>query len=224
MTVRAAPVGRLPVRANARSTYVDREQDDERGRDLERRAEHAVEAEILVRDDVVEVFRRHMERTGHEIAEVRVEHRDYPDHRQMPAGRTTSCLEHEHDRDDAEREVGWRRRREPVDDLIEIQEDVPGDGHARDAERKIEQGHALPVALERRVPEEREHEHGGQEEHRVDLRRGDGLAEDVDARHEDDAGERDLRAGDRVVQGEERGRDRDHRRGPAPHPGQRPGA
>jgi hypothetical protein len=60
---------------------VDREQDDESGRDQQRLPQHSLGAEVLVRDDVIEILWRAAEWTGHEIREVRVRDRDEPEQR-----------------------------------------------------------------------------------------------------------------------------------------------
>src|SRR5207245_5166784 len=142
--------------------------------------------------------------------------------REVPADRSAPRLEHGEDRDHAEHEVRRRGAVHVVDDLVEEEEDIRRDRDRGDDERNIDEADALQETRVRGVEDEGEHEDRGEEEHHVDLRRRDRLAEEPEGRDEDDVRERDLRAGGRVVEREQRGGDRQDRDGPGPCARERP--
>src|SRR5207245_3302624 len=142
--------------------------------------------------------------------------------REVPADRSAPRLEHGEDRDHAEHEVRRRGAVHVVDDLVEEEEDVRRDRDRGDDERNIDEADALQETRVGGRECEGEHEDRGEEEHHVDLRRRDRLAEEPEGRDEEDVRERDLRAGGRVVEREQRGGDRQDRDGAGPCARERP--
>src|SRR5439155_3422914 len=201
---------------------VDREEDHERRGDEQRLSDHALDAEVLIADDVVEILGWATERTGHEVREVRVRDRDEAEGGEMPADGAPRRLEHEEDRRHAEGEIERRRAVRAIDDVLEIHEHVRRDRDRRERERDVRDGDALQPATVRGI--EKDHEDGSraEEQHHVDLLGGDRLAEDVERRHEHEVGEGDLRARGGVVQREERDRHREARDEAIPEARERP--
>ena len=181
--VLAAHRGEAPVEeelAGARllqERAVDREQDDERARDVDRGAEDPLERlveESRQARDVVAAVRplagqpRPGERVGDESAD---------DAGHDPSGRAAAGLEHEHDERDAEERVRGARHHVAVPDVVTAREEV---GDRREAEHRADD---VPpheaVAIARGDREQQEHEH----QHEADVHRAQHLRRhDVDGR------------------------------------------
>jgi hypothetical protein len=131
-SARSSDGGHRPVDEEAAGAAVledrteDREQDDVRGGDVQRHAEHALERHVDGADDA----RRRVAAVGdqrqpdriEERAVVRVDEKDHRDEWQHPSGGAPRCFEDGEDRHDPHREIdrGWRRR--AVDEGLDVRE------------------------------------------------------------------------------------------------------
>ena len=184
-----AGAGELEERA------VDREENDERRRHVDRGAEDALERHVHHTDEPADVVAAVAPR----VRQVRPEHRvrEEEDHhrRHDPAGRAPRRLEHEHDERDAHHHVERVRGGAPVEEVVAADDRVDDGGDAEKREPEVDP--AEPVAEPLRDREQQEDE----EQHEADVRIAQRRGRDHPVRG---------------VQVEERHRDRDAVRN-APH-------
>ena len=188
---------------------VDREQDDQRGRDVDRDAEYALERDEQVADELADVEAAVGPRRRQVGTEIGVGEKRERDGRDDPAGGAPRRLQQQHDEHHAEHDIEPGRRGGAVGELLAALDGVDQDGGADDAGGDVKPADA--VAEPRREREQEEAQDQNESDMRVAQRLG---------RNDREVGERPG-AGDRGVEVEQRHRHRhrrDQRAGPADEP------
>lgn len=139
---------------------IDGEQDDERGRDVHRRAEHTLQRDGEVRHQALGVVAAMRPGVGQVVAEEGVEDEDDGHHRHDPAGRAPRHLQHQRDQQPAHHDVHGLGEDDAVLQVIAARDEIPGDVEAGRDQRPVPGREAVAEAA--RHGEQHEPQHHGE--------------------------------------------------------------
>jgi hypothetical protein len=155
---------------------VDREQDDQRRRHVDRHAEDALQRDEEVTDQARDVISA----MGPGRRQVRPDHgvddEKDGDGRHDPAGRATRRLQQDDDEDDAEHDVELERHRCAVGEVFAAIDRISDDGDGGDRRHHVPPADAVAILQRHRKQQEREHQHEGDVRVAQVLRVNDGRA------------------------------------------------
>jgi hypothetical protein len=129
---------------------VNGEEDDERGRDVDRDAEDAFERHVHVADEARDVVAAMRPRRRQPRADEGVEQEDADHDGHDPAGAAARRLDHERDQHDPEDHVPGRRVHVAVGEGVALPHHVDDGGHRDQRERRIPPLQPVAKALRRR--------------------------------------------------------------------------
>ena len=152
---------------------VDREQDDQRRRHVDRNAEDAFQRDEQVADNLVDLEAAVRPRLRQIRPEIGVGEEAQRDDRHDQAGGAPRRLEQQNDEDDAERGVELGRRGGAVGEILAALDRVDQDGGADQSQHHVPPADAVAEPQRHRKQQEAQHQHEGDVRVAQRLRRDD---------------------------------------------------
>ena len=140
---------------------VDREQDDKRGRHIDRNAENALQRDEKMADELRNVIAAVRPRRRQIWPEISIGHERHRHARDDPAGCSPRRLEQQHDEDDAEHDVEMGRHGGAVSEFLAAFYGVDQDRRAGDAGGNVPPADVVAKPCRHRKQQEAQHQHEG---------------------------------------------------------------